>query len=73
MSTGENTRGPQARHAATSAACRFAADESGWTDLHHAAVWNPPDLARRLLAAGAPVDARLRHGQQTDETSPAGA
>ena len=35
------------------------ADENGWTDLHYAAVLNRPDLVRRLLDAGAEVDARL--------------
>ena len=34
-------------------------DENGWTDLHYAAVLNRPDLARRLLDAGASIDARL--------------
>ena len=34
-------------------------DENGWTDLHYAAVLNRLDLARRLLDAGASIDARL--------------
>ena len=34
-------------------------DENGWTDLHYAAVLNRPDLARRLLDAGASMEARL--------------
>ena len=34
-------------------------DENGWTDLHYAAALNRPDLARRLLDAGASIDARL--------------
>ena len=35
-----------------------ARNEHGWTDLHYAAVLDLPELARRLLAAGAEVDAR---------------
>ena len=34
-------------------------DENGWTDLHYAAVLGRTDLARRLLDAGASIDARL--------------
>ena len=34
-------------------------DENGWTDLHYASVLGRPDLARRLLDAGASIDARL--------------
>ena len=34
-------------------------DENGWTDLHYAAVVNRPDLVRRLLDAGASMEARL--------------
>lgn len=49
-----------AQGAARVAPPRFAADENGWTDLHHAAALTAPDLARRLLAAGVAVDARLR-------------
>lgn len=55
MSTGEMTPGPRAPLAATSVACRFDADENGWTEVHHAAVLRAPARARRLLAAGAPV------------------
>lgn len=35
-----------------------ARNEHGWTDLHYTAVLDLPELARRLLAAGADVDAR---------------
>ena len=34
-------------------------DENGWTDLHYAAALNRPDMARRLLDAGASMEARL--------------
>ncbi len=34
-------------------------EDNGWTDLHYAAVLNLDDIARRLLAEGAAVDARL--------------
>ena len=37
-----------------------AVDGNGWTDLHYAAALDWPALARALLAAGAPLDARLR-------------
>ena len=37
-------------------------DAHGWTDLHYAAVLNRPDLARRLLDAGASIDAPFRPG-----------
>ena len=59
MSSGTVTR-TEALRVGTSAPPRFATDENGWTDLHFTAVLNAPNLARRLLAAGAPVDARLR-------------
>ena len=42
-------------------------DEIGWTDLHYAAVLNRPDLARRLLDAGASIDAPLRVGGNTGQ------
>ena len=37
----------------------FHSDGNGWTDLHYAAALNLPGLARDLLDAGAPVDARM--------------
>ena len=37
-------------------------EENGLTDLHYAAVLNRPDLARRLLDAGASIDAPFRPG-----------
>lgn len=36
-------------------------DENGWTDLHYAATLNLAELARTLLADGAPVDAPLKN------------
>ena len=57
MQSGNATRAGAGRR--ERCAVPVAADENGWTDLHFAAALNAPDLARRLLAAGAPVDARL--------------
>ena len=37
-----------------------AVDDGGWTDLHYAAVFGWPAVARALLVDGAPVDARLK-------------
>ena len=43
--------------------------ENGWTDLHYAAALNRPDLVRRLLDAGAAIDARLPdHGERFSES-----
>ena len=35
-------------------------DETGWTDLHYAAILNLPRVAEALLEAGVNVDARLK-------------
>ena len=35
-------------------------DENGWTDLHYAAAFNLPKLARALLIAGADVNAEIK-------------
>ncbi|MGR3914569.1 MAG: ankyrin repeat domain-containing protein [Gammaproteobacteria bacterium] len=37
-----------------------AKDPNGWTDLHYAAAADLHDVARRLIAAGADVNARLK-------------
>ena len=37
-----------------------AVDENGWTDLHHAALFNLAEPARALLAQGANVNATLK-------------
>ena len=34
----------------------MAKDANGWTDLHYAAVWDLPSLAKRPLESGATVD-----------------
>ena len=44
-----------------------AIDKNGWTDLHHAALFNLTESARALLAGGAKVNAALkRDGRQLD-------
>ena len=44
-----------------------AADKNGWTDLHHAALFNLRESAQALLAGGAKVNAALRRdGRQLD-------
>ena len=37
-----------------------AVDDGGWTDLHYAAAFGWPAVARALVIDGAPVDARLK-------------
>ena len=37
-----------------------AVDDGGWTDLHYAAAFGWPAVARALLVDGAPVNARLK-------------
>jgi len=45
-----------------------AKDPNGWTDLHYAVAADLHDVARRLIAAGADVNARLKDDK--DEVSP---